>query len=195
MADQILLDIINEHLPYEIDMLRSTYRQVQIAAKNQASETLEQRVHRFSFIESFCIHARSLIDFFENHQTHPTDVSAANFTIGFATNLDRSKEPLKTLRAKLNKQIFHLTTDRTILTADKFDGGVDGRAILNLIEPEIVRFTSCLASDFKTFRCTTDAILFPVGYLPQRTSTATVTTSVTSVNPPSGAQIGATGDE
>ena len=45
MPDQILVAIITEHLPYEIDMLRSTYRQLESVANHlRHSETAEQKM-------------------------------------------------------------------------------------------------------------------------------------------------------
>jgi hypothetical protein len=95
MPDQILMDIIEEHLPYEIDMLRHTYRQLSVVSKvDPAHETNEQRANRCALIESFCVHARSLIDFFADDKKG-TDAVACEFTDNGFMQLDRSKEPLK----------------------------------------------------------------------------------------------------
>jgi hypothetical protein len=58
----------------------------------------------------------------------------------------------------LNKQIFHLTKERTIVEVEKFDVGVDGSAVLKLLEPEFIKFSAALKSDFKSFKCNTDPI-------------------------------------
>ena len=62
MTDQILLGIIDEHLPYEIDMLRGLFRQFDNANRDLSEP--EQKIKYFAQIESFCVHARSLLFFF-----------------------------------------------------------------------------------------------------------------------------------
>ena len=57
MCCQILIEIYNEHLPYEIDMLRSTY--IHLTANPPPVGVVKD-----ALIESFCVHARSLLDFF-----------------------------------------------------------------------------------------------------------------------------------
>src|SRR5260370_26249933 len=115
MPDKILVEIIGEHLPYEIDMLRLTYKELEAGAKKSAPKSQEEQACRYALIEAFCVHARSLIDFFADKRYKQTDAIASDFTTGFATALDVAKEPLKSIRVKLNKQIFHLTKDPTII--------------------------------------------------------------------------------
>jgi hypothetical protein len=161
MPDQILVAIINEYLPYEIDMLRSTYRQLDLAANHPPhSETAEQKMLRNALVESFCVHARSLIDFFANRRRAATDAIASDFTDGFTASIDPSKQPIRTLRTNLNKQLFHLTRDRALALTEKFDVGSDGRRILQEIEPAIERFTGCLTADFRSFKCSTPPLIF-----------------------------------
>jgi hypothetical protein len=158
MADKILLGIINQHLPYEIDMLRSTYLQLaRISTVDPKTETNEQKALRFTFIESFCIHARSLLDFFSNNPGRWRDATAKEFTTGFAP-IDPSKDPLSTIRTKINKQIFHLTKDRTLLETEQFDAGNDGAKVLQSVELAIVQFTACLTPDFRQFKCNTKPV-------------------------------------
>jgi hypothetical protein len=161
VVDQILVEIIDKHLPYEIDMLRSTYRQLESADNSaSAAETPEQKAFRNAPIESFCVHARSLINFFANHRNVPTDAIAGDFTDGFTASIDPSKQPIRTLITKLNKHLSHLTRNRTLVATGKFDGGVDGRRILQEIEPAIERFTACLTVDFRSFKCSTEPVKF-----------------------------------
>lgn len=75
MPDAILMDIIEKHLPYEIDMLRRTHTQL-----SKIDEADEQRAIRNALIESFCIHARSLLHFFANNKMRITDAIAKEFT-------------------------------------------------------------------------------------------------------------------
>ena len=172
MPDKILAEIIGNHLPYEIDMLRRTYKELQARANKPAQSQEERTVHN-ALVEAFCIHARSLLDFFADKRKKPTDAIASDFATGFVTALDVAKEPLKSIHVKLNKQIFHLTKDRTITEAKKFDAGVDGVCLLKLIEPEIEKFTTApkLKPEFKSFKCETSPITVFVG-LPFSASTA-----------------------
>jgi hypothetical protein len=161
VPDQILLDLIKEDLPYEIDMLRLSYRRLSLAAdQSPGSEAGEEQVLRYALIESFCVHARSLIDFFANRRPDPTDAVAGDFTDKFIASIDPSKQPMRTLRMKLNKQLFRLAQKRTDDALEKFDVGADGTRILQEIEPAIARFTACLVSDFRSFKCNTEPVTF-----------------------------------
>ena len=100
MPDKILTDIFNEHIPYEIDMLRETYRM--LAASPPPTDA-----HKNALIEAFCVHV-ALSDFFMCRRSKPDDdVIASEFVSGFTAQLNDTVEPLKTIRAKVNKQIFH----------------------------------------------------------------------------------------
>jgi hypothetical protein len=186
MPDKVLVDIIEQHLPYEIDMLRSTYGQLSVAAKiDPASETFEQRLIRFSLIESFCAPARALLDFFSNRRNYSTDAVASDFTDGFTPTFDANTEDFKTLSKQLNKQLFHLTKERTLL--DQFDAGNDGTKILRYyIEPAIEHFRSCLANDFQHFKCNTSPVTFEstIRTPPFASATGTLTTVSLTVNFP-----------
>jgi hypothetical protein len=155
MPDKILMDIISKHLPYEIDMLRVVFLEL---SQLPEPETPEQHACKNALIESFAAHGRSLIDFFSNHNLKPTDAVASEFTTGYVCPFDASTEPLKTIRDKLNKQIFHLTKDRTIVDAEKFDVSTDGRTLLQNLESAIANFTRCLAANLPAFECKTKPI-------------------------------------
>jgi hypothetical protein len=173
MPDQILLDIIEEHLSYEIDMLRGLYRL--FGKVDQAWNEHEKKVQYYAQINSFCLHARSLLDFFADKRRDQTDAIASDFTSGYTPTFDQTKEPLKSLRTKLNKQIFHLTRDRTIIAAQKFQPDTDAQELLKIIEPAIAHFTDCLTQDFKHFKC----FFSPVDFLivpPKASATNAFTT-------------------
>jgi hypothetical protein len=154
MPDQILVDIFTEHLPYEIDMLRNTYQSLR-------GSPLPTGFLKDALIESFCVHARSLLDFFKGMGGKLDDSNAAEFTKGFVTAIDEMTEPLKSIRPKLNKQIFHLTKTRTTKNADKFDPDYDATKVLAILESEIAQFTAKARTlDFGQFSCNTTPILF-----------------------------------
>jgi hypothetical protein len=164
MADSILLEIIDDHLPYEIDMLRGTYTELcALGTTNETTETPKQKIYRQALIESFCVHARSLFDFFSNNAKND-DAVASHFTANPSPLLDQSNEPLKALRTKLNKQIFHLTKSRKIPENEKFLPSRDASAVLAPIEGAIAEFKKQLPPDYEHFKCTNDPIRFMVTF-------------------------------
>jgi hypothetical protein len=67
--------IITEHLPYEIDMLRYAYNRLQTPLQGQAEINV--------FIECFCVHARTLLDFFWDKKPKKQNYAVARqFTVG-----------------------------------------------------------------------------------------------------------------
>jgi hypothetical protein len=94
-----------EHLPYEIDMLRSTMTLINSGCFTGAIKN--------ALIESFAIHARNLTDFFRVESENPQrdDVFASDFT-----NKDyepcKDNSPPEALIVKINKQVAHLTLTR-----------------------------------------------------------------------------------
>ena len=153
VTDQILLGIIDEHLPYEIDMLRGLFRQLFGKVEPSAPD---QRIQHFAQIESFCIHARSLLDFFSNRKSpskDKDDAIASDFATGYTSPFVPETKSLKSLRCKLNKQIFHLTKNRKTVPDEKFNLNKDGTFVLQTIEPAIVRFTKNLKVEFEHFKC------------------------------------------
>jgi hypothetical protein len=165
MPDQILMDIIGEHLPYEIDTLRLACLML---SKFPAPQTWKQEVGKNALVECFALHGRSLMDFFSNKRTDATDAIARDFTTGYVCPFDlKTDQRLKTVRIKLNKQIFHLTKNRKIAVADRFDVGTDGVTLLNHIENAIKEFTKHLKPDFQSFKCTTGPITISVHFTGQ----------------------------
>lgn len=131
-------DILGHHLPYEIWMLQETHQRLKGAVSDQVVTN--------ALIESFCIHARQLLDFFENKQGR----CAKDFTGGTynATCLSY----LRTQRTKLNTQIAHLTACRTKDPKEKI-GGTDRDKLLKAILREARNFQSNLVGTFaETFK-------------------------------------------
>jgi hypothetical protein len=112
-------------------MVRTTFRALARLPKSE-SETVEQWAVRCALIESFCVHARSLIDFLSNGGVEKDDVRAEDFTTGFAP-LVISKDPINSIRTKLNKQIFHLPKLRGTADIDKFSLATDGAKLVPII--------------------------------------------------------------
>ena len=98
----------------------------------------------------------------------------------FTTSLKPMEEPLKTIRTKLNKEIFHLTKNRTI--TKQFDVGIDGVEILKMIESEIERFRAGLSAEYQPFECKIAPV--EVAGLKFQTSTASSTNHISILNGP-----------
>jgi hypothetical protein len=155
MSDPILAEIKNRHLPYEINMLRGTFKQLKQIDDNGGvpkEAPIAQKVVRNALIEAFCIHARSLIDFLTNRSDPKAGdgATAAEFAPNFTSDLDVSVDPLKSIRTKLNKEIFHLTKKRP--DTGQFDVSTDGIELLRLLEADIKRFQSELDKGEPVFK-------------------------------------------
>ena len=139
---QIILD---DALPYELDMLEETFLLLQNPQPRGVGNAL---------IEFLCLHARQLIDFFENGQgVHAEQLTAAGTYIPQDTPAISNA-----LRTKLNTQIAHLTAKRTSVEADKI-GEQDRELLLRQLVSESQRFANQLS--------TGDRAIFEAKYKPR----------------------------
>jgi hypothetical protein len=181
MSNSIIDEIKNRHLPYEIDMLRGTFKQLKEIDDNGGvpeTASIGQKVVRNALIEAFCVHARSLIDFLTNRSDPKAgdDATAAEFAPNFASNLDVNVEPLKSIRTKLNKESFHLTKKRP--DTGQLDVSTDGIKLLELLEADIKRFKSELDKGDSVFKY----VIPPLENIPAlrfRTSTTSTSSELT----------------
>ena len=139
-----------EHYIYEINMLRGLHQALPSAIINRNKGTLEACIAN-ALIEAFCIHARSLLDFYQCISKQD-DVVASDFTLAgsFAPNATVQLPP--DIRTRMNKQIAHLTGAREY--ASKIDENdrqallvaieVDHTAFKNAIDP---RYATCFANE------------------------------------------------
>jgi len=175
MPDKILVEIIEKHLSYEIDMLRLTYEKLEAGA-----QSLDKTIHD-ALIESFCVHARSLSYFFANKKGFQKDAEedaiASDFTTDQFVALDL--KPFECSIRRLNKQIFHLTKGRKIDDDEKFNvlGDKDGSGLLKLIEQGIARFTTTLQPSMPKLKCKT----LPITVFAAPPSSATTGTAAQTV--------------
>jgi hypothetical protein len=101
--------LIKHHIPYERWMMRESLA----AALRGAPNHFQQNLH----VEGFALHARNLIEFLKNGDNcgfNPTDFTTLAFS------LERTFIRV-TLVEMINKQISHLTADRTQKQEKKFD--------------------------------------------------------------------------
>jgi hypothetical protein len=145
-------------LPYEIDMLRHTYGRL----LNHGPEDI---VGQNALIESFCVHARNLLELFNGH----------NKAIPVREMVVESYEPIRlnALYGQISEQINHLSSRRE--GAEKINA--TGPQIIGFLEREISRFQDHLKPGFREkFRCQTNPITIPTTGLPKVTNTTTVFT-------------------
>jgi len=140
-----LEEFFGEHLPYEINMFRASYLLL--------GTGLLGAVLNNALIESFCVHARNLIEFFKTKDSCDFDPRA--FTVqAYALNKRFIGD---SILPKITNQISHLTVNRTSDNSKKI-GSADRKAIAESVEREIARFKSNLTPDWLA-KCKFDAAL------------------------------------
>lgn len=121
----ILDDLMMDHVPYEIAMMRATH--------DGLIQGLPQGTCMNAYIESFAIHARSLINFLNGKDgCHAADF-ADNYTPFVGGRIP------KRLIDKLNQQIPHITERRFNSPEDKLNGE-DIRELRGRIDVELGQF-------------------------------------------------------
>jgi hypothetical protein len=170
-------EFFDEHFPYEVDMLRGSYQLLQRAGAFGALNQDERRQLANALIESFCVHARNLIDFFKGKSAFiPRDFTIAAY-----------RPPSGKIAGEANQritwQISHFTANRTKHVDGKIDDK-ERREILLALEREIQRFREGLTEDYKArWRVPEQALTIKVGEAgassaaPLVNSLAAVTTS------------------
>jgi hypothetical protein len=130
-----LPEILEIDLSYEVDMLITTF------ARLEQGGTGDQILNN-ALIESFCIHARGLIDFFNGAKGSPVQ----SFVDGNYVAFPRG-QPRGDLIKKINTQIAHLTSDRR--SRDKIDVA-DRRELLVVLRAEVQNFSRHLKPEFSS---------------------------------------------
>ena len=136
VTDAVAEAFISRHLPYEVQMMRELHPELTSGRYNQL-------IHN-SNIQSFCIHARNLIEFFKNKKS--CDFDPRLFT-------DSRHEPNgdfieHVLEGKIHQQIAHLTAQRTANAEDQL-GPKQWTKILKRVNDEIERFEAALTPEFR----------------------------------------------
>jgi hypothetical protein len=133
-APHLKEEFFTQHLPYEIDMLRATY---------ELARTSRPAAEHDALTESFLMHARNLIEFFQDRPS--CDFDPRMFTTGsYQLNRDFISDQVL---PRINRQISHLSVKRPSRDAEKL-GPRDWALILRALEEEISRFTKALTRDY-----------------------------------------------
>lgn len=133
---------LGQHVKYEIDMLRETLLRLQ-----RLSADADQVIVN-ALIESYCTHARGLIEFLREQN------GKKKRTARYYVN--RSYEPFKgktrrvnDLNVKLNQQVSHLCLGRTADSAKKIDDVIRAE-LYELIREAMAHFKGCLKPEHRT---------------------------------------------
>ena len=94
-----------KHLRYEVQMLGETRRKL-------LAKEFDDQLAANALIESFCIHARNLNEFFLESSKWGDTLKASSFT-DQGYKRPRYTKRRRTLFSKIDKQISHLTKQRT----------------------------------------------------------------------------------
>jgi len=132
---------LGHHLQYEVQMLRITYAFLRHGIPAVEGDKDARQLVANVFIESFCVHARNLIEFFEgigNCDFDPTQFAVAGYSV---------RKQLGPAYGKICEQISHLTTGRTESVGKIDDTFRDD--VLAKLEVEVERLEQNLAPAFR----------------------------------------------
>jgi hypothetical protein len=125
------VECLEEHLPYEVLMLRYTFGKL---------ATPDPMIWN-AMSESFAVHARSLYHFLTNRTDHLDRDHIAKHFADY-TAQDPNEKIWDTLK-RIQWQILHLGRQRTIVDREKFKTG-SAEEVLRWIEPRILEFKKAL---------------------------------------------------
>jgi hypothetical protein len=131
----ILDDLIAEHIPYEVIMMRETYDLLFAGAHPEG-------IVRNALIESFAIHARALTDFFNGRKGCDARLFTRDGYLPFKNGKVSGR-----LVEKLNQQIPHITQKRYSDSMRKLNGK-DIRELCQLLDQEVYAFMRCLTPHY-----------------------------------------------
>jgi len=136
-------EVLERHYTYEVDMLQGSY--VYLANGKYARD----KVVEYALIESFCIHARALIEFFVEKKR------AGRYAEANYAKLQIADEPLKTLYRKLHQQIAHLDShERTSDPREKI-GRTERNQLLGILGEQSKEFSRTLKAEYRCLKVPT----------------------------------------
>jgi len=122
---------LDEHLPYELKMLRFT--------RSQMSRT-SCYLSWNAYLESFAVHARNIVNFLTNGDKG--NMNAKDLLINYRARIGSESGPMN----KLNQQVFHLAKDRSAESASKFNTD-NVEAVTDWVEKNVKDFLSQLSEE------------------------------------------------
>ena len=134
-------ELIGEHLDYEIKMLHETRKALR-------GEPVPTGIIANALMESFCIHARNLNEFFFENPRWPDILKASDFATS-EYNKPENPHDRRLLFDKINKQISHLTKDRTSKPHEKI-GTADREEMYGWVHAFLVFFDDYVRPEFRS---------------------------------------------
>jgi hypothetical protein len=128
-----------KHLFYEVWMLGSTLK------KLKAGDFPDRKTAN-ALIESFCIHARNLNEFFLENGKDDTLKASSFATTRYAVPENTAER--RSIFAKINKQISHLTEARTTVEKDMI-GAQERDAMYSILYDDLDEFDRHLKPDLR----------------------------------------------
>jgi hypothetical protein len=179
--DELLLRC---HFVYEIKMLQETYRRCWEEVSDDAED--EKKILNNALIESFCVHARNLIEFFQDKKFRVTYANSQYLPFSQV-----SPNTMNAIYGRLCAQITHLvhsgTQNRTIDALQKINAK-DRYEILGILRGEIIQFKGKLVPSYAQMAAAIPEPLhpfnIPVAQSPYATTTTTNFTSAGGYFPP-----------
>jgi hypothetical protein len=149
--------LLEEHLPYELDMLEWSFA---VLHDVRLEEQRKTQAARNAAVECFWTHARNLYEFMtrKRNRTFQGVASAEDFVDGdFWPDL-----PFNELDKKMNVQVSHLQYERTQELDGKL-GGYDMVRFRDAINRAVARFESQLQHDARSiWKTRTPVVYMPV---------------------------------
>jgi hypothetical protein len=130
------LEHLEEHIPYELLMLRFTLGRLKGEKHPLAWNAM---------LESFAVHARNLYWFLINKRNHQEDHVASDFTVSYMVP---SKSAMMGPFQRLNQQVMHLGTQRKKADTEKFQSD-DAEKVAKWIEGALPKFREALIPDLR----------------------------------------------
>ena len=129
-----------EHLFYEVWMLGSTLNKLKLRDfKDQKTAN--------ALIDSFCVRARNLNEFFLEENNRADTLKASDFATDDYV-VPKASNERKVLFKKINKQISHLTNERTSEQEDKI-GDPDREQMYGMLYVDLKNFSEHLKPELR----------------------------------------------
>jgi hypothetical protein len=122
-------EILEHHYKYELDMLEDTYDLIR-----------ETQIKHNAFIESFCIHARNLIEFFRGDGRQYVECY---------TPFAAAKSRIKKLKPLLSQQIAHLDIRKRTVDNDEKISNATLYELIDMLAKESVEFRKHLKVEYR----------------------------------------------
>jgi hypothetical protein len=126
-------------------MLVETYRRCWAEASNDGND--ERKIINNAMIESFCVHARNLIEFFQDRKFMTSYADPHYKAFDHVLGNDKISSIYKRLSAQISHLVYQGEQNRTIHTLQKIDARYRYE-ILDMLRAEIIEFKRHLAPSY-----------------------------------------------